>query len=95
MPALVEQQIRVAVKNLLFTTDFSALAETALTYASPIARHYGARVYVGHAIPAEPPLALPGKLFLSNPTMCAKRPSARWRNSSEPPRSRISGWSPF
>jgi len=61
MSALFEQQTRVAVKNLLFTTDFSALSETALTYASAIARRYGAQVYVGHAIPAEPPLAVPAE----------------------------------
>src|SRR5690348_4923464 len=61
MPALVEQQTRVGVKNILFTTDFSALAETALPYAFAIARLYAARVYVGHAIPAEPPLALPAE----------------------------------
>jgi nucleotide-binding universal stress UspA family protein len=59
MPALVDQQTQVGVKNVLFTTDFSALAETALPYASAIARHYAARVYVGHAIPAEPPLTVP------------------------------------
>lgn len=61
MPALVEQQTQVGVKNVLFTTDFSALADTALPYASAIARYYAARVYVGHAIPAEPPLALPAE----------------------------------
>jgi len=59
MPALVEQQTRLSVKNILFTTDFSALADNALPYAAAIARHYGAQVHVGHAIPAEPFLAVP------------------------------------
>lgn len=61
MPALVEKQTRVGVKSILFTTDFSPLAETALPYASAIARHYAARVYAGHAIPAELPLAVPAE----------------------------------
>jgi len=59
MPALVEQQTRLSVRNILFTTDFSALADNALPYAAAIARHYGAQVHVGHAIPAEPRLAVP------------------------------------
>ena len=58
MPALVEQQT-LSVKNILFTTDFSALADNALPYAAAIARRYGAQVHVGHAIPAEPLLAVP------------------------------------
>ena len=42
----VETSSRIAVKNILFLTDFSEPSEVALPFASAIARGYGAKVYV-------------------------------------------------
>ncbi len=39
----------IAFKNILFLTDFSDASETALAYATGIARHFGAQVYAAHA----------------------------------------------
>lgn len=50
---------QISLKNILFTTDFSDYAERALPYAVGLARHYGAAVYVAHAIPPEPRRPLP------------------------------------
>ena len=59
MLTLVEQQTRLAIRNVLFATDFSALSAHALPYASALAHHYGAHIYVGHVISPEPPLFVP------------------------------------
>ena len=86
MPALVEQQTQVGVKNILFTTDFSALAEKAMPYASAIARHYAAMPHGYASATPFPPYRLwlsPPKRFRSNPTAPAMRRSVRWKNFSE------------
>jgi nucleotide-binding universal stress UspA family protein len=44
---------RIAVKNLLFATDFSPHSNLALPYAIAIARQYGAKVFGAHIAPAE------------------------------------------
>ena len=44
---------RIALKNILFATDFSAYSNAALPYASAIARQYGARLYGAHIVPSE------------------------------------------
>jgi nucleotide-binding universal stress UspA family protein len=44
---------RVALKNVLFATDFSANSDAALPYASTIANHYGAELYAAHVVSSE------------------------------------------
>jgi nucleotide-binding universal stress UspA family protein len=51
---VVEGKSRVAVKNILFPTDFSERSAAALPYAAAIARHYRAKVYVAHVVMREP-----------------------------------------
>ena len=41
---------RVAVKNILVTTDFSPESELALRYATVIARSYGSKMHLVHAV---------------------------------------------
>jgi nucleotide-binding universal stress UspA family protein len=48
-PVAVAQKIsagpKIALKNILFLTDFSEPSEAALPFAAAVARHYGAKVY--------------------------------------------------
>jgi nucleotide-binding universal stress UspA family protein len=50
---------RVSLKNLLFTTDFSAASETAFSYALAFARWYDSKLFVAHVVPREPRLGIP------------------------------------
>jgi nucleotide-binding universal stress UspA family protein len=59
MATTTARSTRLSVKNILFTTDFSAASEAALPYALAFARWYGAKVFVAHAIPPEPQLSVP------------------------------------
>jgi nucleotide-binding universal stress UspA family protein len=48
---------QLALRNILYTTDFSVAAERALPYAREIARCYGSRLYVVHVLrPGADPL---------------------------------------
>jgi nucleotide-binding universal stress UspA family protein len=40
----------LAVKNVLFATDFSATSEAAMPYAAAIARRYGSTLHVAHVL---------------------------------------------
>jgi nucleotide-binding universal stress UspA family protein len=51
--------LRLTFKNVLFPTDFSDASKGALPYALAIARLYGSKVFVTHAVAPEPPLAIP------------------------------------
>jgi nucleotide-binding universal stress UspA family protein len=44
---------RIALKNVLFATDFSAHSDLALPYAAAITRHYGAKLYGAHVVSSE------------------------------------------
>jgi nucleotide-binding universal stress UspA family protein len=44
----VQVKTRIALKNILFATDFSAAAEAAMPFAIQIAQRYGAKVYGVH-----------------------------------------------
>lgn len=41
---------RIALKNVLFATDFSPVSEVALLYAESVARRYGSKLIVAHVI---------------------------------------------
>ena len=47
---LPDSQTRVALRNILFGTDFSSVSEAALSYALSLARRYDSQVYVAHVI---------------------------------------------
>ncbi|MGA8216692.1 MAG: universal stress protein [Candidatus Sulfotelmatobacter sp.] len=49
----LETSKRVALKNILFATDFSPYSNAALPYALAIARQYGARLFGAHVVPSE------------------------------------------
>jgi len=46
---------RIALKNILFATDFSRQSKAALPYALSIARKFGAKIYAVHVVPFPPP----------------------------------------
>jgi len=48
--AEVKNDIRVAINNILYLTDFSQPSEAALPFAVSIAREYGAKVYAFHVL---------------------------------------------
>jgi nucleotide-binding universal stress UspA family protein len=50
---------RLALSNLLFTTDFSASSERAMSFALAIAHWYGAKVFLVHAVAPEPRYEVP------------------------------------
>jgi nucleotide-binding universal stress UspA family protein len=52
--ATVESGPRIALKNILFLTDFSRPSEAALPFAAGIARRYEARVYALHILTPAP-----------------------------------------
>ncbi|MFZ0283746.1 MAG: universal stress protein [Terriglobales bacterium] len=50
---------RISVSNILMTTDFSPVSALALPYAVALARQYGAKIVLAHAISPELHLAVP------------------------------------
>jgi nucleotide-binding universal stress UspA family protein len=54
-----QANLRVSLKNLLFTTDFSAASENAFSYALAFARWYDSKLFVAHVVPREPRLSIP------------------------------------
>ena len=56
----VATRARIALKNILFATDFSPAAEAALPYAIGLAKQYGAKVHGLHVrFPATYPIVGP------------------------------------
>lgn len=55
----VVQSTRLALKNILFATDFSSCANAALPYATALARHFGSRLCLAHVLQEEPRLGIP------------------------------------
>ena len=47
---VTEASTRIALKNVLFATDFSTVSEAALPYAESVARRYGSKLIVAHVI---------------------------------------------
>lgn len=50
---------RISIKNILFTTDFSEAAATALPYVRALARWFDAKVVIAYSAPGVSALALP------------------------------------
>src|SRR5215467_2539481 len=40
---------KISFKNILFLTDFSEASNTAMAYATGMARHFNAQLYTGHS----------------------------------------------
>jgi len=47
----VEPQAKIALKNILFATDFEVLASRALQFAVALASRYHAKLYAAHVVP--------------------------------------------
>ncbi len=54
----VEAGKRIALKNILFATDFSPCSEAALPYALSVARRYGATLHAAYVAPRDADLLL-------------------------------------
>ena len=54
----VEAGKRIALKNVLFATDFSPCSNAALPYALSVARRYRATLHAAHVMPSEADLLL-------------------------------------
>ena len=62
----VESGTAIAIKNILFLTDFSEPSEVALPFATSIARGYGAKVYALHVFTPDPnACSAPAKLAIA------------------------------
>src|SRR4051812_33575131 len=48
-----------AIRNILFTTDFSPCSQAALPIAVTLAKNLGAAIFVAHILPGEPRLEVP------------------------------------
>ena len=56
-PALAEKKPSlelITLNNILFTTDFSSSSLAALPYAAAVARRYGSKIYIAHAVQPHP-----------------------------------------
>ena len=58
MPIL-QTNLRLSLKTILFTTDFSPASQAALPYVQALVRWYGSKVIVAHSVPLEPALSVP------------------------------------
>jgi nucleotide-binding universal stress UspA family protein len=58
MPATAAS-LRLSFKNVLFPTDFTEASTGALPYALAIAKAYGSKLFLTHAVAPEPPLTIP------------------------------------
>lgn len=54
----VEAGKRIALKNVLFATDFSSCSNAALPYALSVARRYAATLYAAHVMPTKAEMVL-------------------------------------
>ena len=50
---LLDPKTRISLKNILYLTDFSPVAEGAAPFVTALARHYGAKVFAVHVRGAE------------------------------------------
>lgn len=56
---VTKPNLRLVLKNILFTTDFTPASEAALPYVTALARWYGSKVVVVHRVEPEPILNMP------------------------------------
>lgn len=56
---LVEASSQIALKSILFPTDFSERSAVGLPYAAAIARRYNAKLHVAHVVSPETPISMP------------------------------------
>jgi nucleotide-binding universal stress UspA family protein len=54
MALLTKTSASISLKNILFTTDFSACSDTALIFAKALARRYGSKIVLGHVVAPAP-----------------------------------------
>jgi len=59
MSAVTQLNLQLALKNILFATDFSAASEGAFPYALDLARKYGSTIFVTHVVEPVPNLGIP------------------------------------
>ncbi len=62
MTTLKQAGARVTLNNILYLTDFSEPSEAALPFAAAIAREYGAKIYLYHAL-------IPGAFVYTTPEL--------------------------
>jgi nucleotide-binding universal stress UspA family protein len=55
----LQTNTRISLRNILVATDFSKPSKAALPYAIGLARQYGAKVFVAHALSPAPHLTVP------------------------------------
>lgn len=51
--ATAKAQIHIGIRNILYATDFSPMAEVAASYTTELARSYGAKVFALHVRPLQ------------------------------------------
>ena len=56
---VTKANLRLALKNILFTTDFTPASDAALPYLTALARWYGSKIVVVHCVEPEPILNMP------------------------------------
>jgi nucleotide-binding universal stress UspA family protein len=84
--AVLSARPKIAVKNIVVTTDFSAASEVALGHALAIARSYGSKIHLVHALGTGEPAAGHGKETEAEAehkleveaAMCGEVPCSRW-----------------
>jgi nucleotide-binding universal stress UspA family protein len=77
---------RIALKNILFATDFSACSNAAQPYALAIAHQYDAKLFGAHVVPSEDylftaPESWPARVLRSSFRECRTRYSSVWAMS--------------
>ncbi|MGH9602157.1 MAG: universal stress protein [Terriglobales bacterium] len=60
----VETKTEAALANILFATDFSTCSNTALTYATALARRYGSRLHLAHVVPNQLLVMVPPSAYI-------------------------------
>ena len=55
----VQSNTRIALNNVMVTTDFSEASKSSLPYAAALAEQFGAKIVLAHALSREPHLSVP------------------------------------
>jgi nucleotide-binding universal stress UspA family protein len=54
-----QTDLRIKLRNILFTVDFSPASVQAIPYVTAFAKWFDSRVFVAHVVPPETPLGIP------------------------------------